>query len=72
MDHRPDYVDTDIKNNDQTYQKQIQQREKSKSYSWRFVGGTEGKQAGSSADVLRFIQYLTHSFCDLFTGELES
>ena len=46
-------------------------REKSKSYSWRFVGGTEGKQAGSSADVFRFIQYLMHSLCDFFIGELE-
>ena len=61
-----------ILNKDQTYQQQIQQREKSKSYSWRFVGGTEGKQAVFSTDMFRFIQHLIHSFCNFFIDELDS
>ena len=46
-------------------------KKKSNSYSWRFVGGTEGKQAGSSTDVFRFIQHFIHSLCDFFVGELD-
>ena len=64
-------MQTLILNNDKVYQQQIQQKEKSNSYSWRFVGGTEGKQAGFSTDVIRFIQHLIHSLCDFFIGELD-
>ena len=46
-------------------------KKKSNSYSWRFVDGTKGKQAGFSTDVFRFIQHLIHSLCDFFIGELD-
>src|SRR3954463_14662339 len=40
-------------------------------YGWRPVGGAKRKQAGASADVLRFVQNFLYSFCDFFIGKLD-